>query len=490
MRPRRGQGNLQGNEAPSETAEGTTDFTDGTDESRAVEDNFLSVKSVKSLVQVLRLWLAAFSLFETGSLAVAQDDSPAKTHSSTNAVTNAPAVAQDDSTAKTSVVKQLLELRLGPFNLHPRLAAGLTYDDNITYATANREADAIWTIQPAFQAVAGDDAALIAYRDQNSVVLGLAPGNLIVQQPEVWPGKLLMLDYGPSFQIFDKYTANNYINEFATLNFLWPMNKLILGFRQDYQLQKTTIIEFSGQRAIVEAISTALAAAYQFGEATSLESNFRRASIGYDEPGLTGYTEYNTENWFNYGVAEDLPVSLGVLAGMDGVANHQGQTFEQLRARARYNYTEKLAFDVSAGGELRQYENGKTATLSPVFTLAAEYRPAERTSLSLTGSRQQYASIINGYNYASTSATLGVRQGITDRFTAGASAGYYSIAYTPVSKGFINYTGDYYVARISLDAKIVRHLTGQIFYQWVNSHSQASAAVNDDQTGVQLTLSF
>jgi hypothetical protein len=299
-----------------------------------------------------------------------------------------------------------------------------------------------------------------------------------------------MLDYGPGFQFFDKYTANNYINQLATLNLLWPMSKAIFGFRQDYQLQKTTIIELSGQRAIVETISTALSAAYQFGDATSMESNFRRVSIAYDEPGLIGDTEYNTEDWFNYAVAPDLPVSLGVLAGQDDVANHQDQTYEQLRARARYSYTEKLAFDVSAGGELRQYQNGKAATLSPVFTLAAEYRPAERTTLRLTGSRQQNASIINGYNYASTGAALELRQGITDRFTAEASAGYYSLDFTPIRSASAQYTQDYYIARISLDAKIVRHLTGQIFYQLVSSRAQASAAINDNQTGVQLTLSF
>ena len=443
---------------------------------------------MKSVVQVLRLWPAALSVL-TASLAVAQDGSSAKTNSASNPATNTIAVGQDDSAPKITLWENLSDLRLGPFDLHPRLSAGFVYDDNVLLSAANKEADMDWMIQPALQAVAGDDAALIALRDQNSDVLSLAPGSLIIQQPEVWPGKLLMVDYGPRFQLFDKYTANNSIDQFGALNLLLPMNKLILGFRQDYQLQKTEIIEFD-QRATVETISSAFSAAYQFGDATSVESNFRRVSIDYETAGLTGYTEYNTEDWFNYAVAPDLPVSLGVLAGQDDVANHQDQSYEQLRARARYNYTEKLVFDVSAGGELRQYENGKGDTLSPVFTLAAEYRPAVRTTLRLTGSRQQYASIYNGYNYASTGAALEVRQGITDRFAAALSAGYYSIDYTGVSKGLANYAGDYYTARLGLDAIIVRHLTGQVFYQFLSSRSQAGAAVNDDQTGVQLTLSF
>jgi hypothetical protein len=399
------------------------------------------------------------------------------------------ALAQDDTAAQPVDGGKPVGLRLGPFNLHPRVIAGLTYDDNILFSSANPEADTFWTIQPALQAVAGDDAALIAYRDQNYDVLNLAPGNIIIQPPEMWPGKLLILDYGPRFQFFNQYTANNSIDQFGTLNLLWPLKRLILGFKQDYQLQKMTIIE-AGQRSTVETISSTLAAAYQIGEKTSLESDFRRISVGYDSAGLIGYTEYNTENWFNYVVAEGLPVSLGVLAGSDEVANHQGQTYEQLRARARYNYTEKLSFDASAGGELRQYDNGSPDTLSPVFSIAGEYRPVERTSLRLTGYRQQYASILNNYYYTSTGATLGLQQGITDRFTANLSVGYYTLDYTPSSGVLVKYTDDYYTARIGLEAKIIRHLTGQIFYQLISRQSQVSGDINENQAGVQLTLSY
>jgi hypothetical protein len=398
------------------------------------------------------------------------------------------AVAQSNS-APPSLASQLAELRLGPFDLHPRFGAGLTYDDNFLYSTTGREADAIWMFQPAMQAVAGDDAGLIAYRDRNLDVLALVPGNLILLQPEDRPGKLLILDYGPRFQFFDRYTANNSVDEFATVDLLWPMEKLILGFRQDYQLQKEAIIE-AGQRTSVENIPTTLSAAYQFGDKTSMETDLRRFSVGYQAAGLVGYTEYNTEDWFNYSLAEDLPVSLGVLAGEDEVANHQDQDYEQLRARSRYIYTEKLTFDASVGGELREYENGKGETLAPVFTVAGDYRPSERTSFRLTGYRQQYAAIVYGFYYASTGASLEVRQGITDRFTASLAAGYYSLEYTYFSGALPTHTSGYYTARIGLEAKIVRHLSGQIFSQWIGRQSLIDRDISENQTGGQLTLSF
>ena len=426
-----------------------------------------------------RNWIrvvAAFGCLRAGSLALAQ--TAATTATPDNAAANAPLNIPP------------LALTLGPLNLHPRVTVGMVADDNLLFTSANKEADLAWTLQPGLQAVIGDDAALINARDQGGNALGLTPGSLIVQPPEAWTGKIFMLDYAPRFKFHDKYTTYNALDQFATLNLLWPMDKLILGFRQDYQLEKATIIE-ANQFATTETISTALSAAYQVGDKTSVESNFRRNSISYDQPGLIGYTEYNTEDWFNYELSESMPVSLGVLAGYDNVAvSNQNQTYEQLRARMRYNFTEKLVFDVSGGGELRQYENGLAGTFSPVFTLTGAYRPTERTTVSLTGYRQQSASILNGYNYDSTGATLSFSQGITDRFTAGVSIGYYTLDYKAVTGAVANYSDDYYTAGFNLQAKIVRHLTGQISYNLTRLQSPVNGSINDNQISVNLTLSY
>jgi hypothetical protein len=434
--------------------------------------------------------LAAFIFIKTSGLALAQSNSTTNANSATGTTTNTiNPVINDGSSGATALAKKAGELRVGPFDLHPQFAFEAAYDDNVLLSSANTEADTVWRLHPALQAVAGDDAALIAYRDQNNDVLSLSPGDLIFQQPDDWPGSLLILEYGPGFQIFDRYTANNSIDEFATFKLLLPMHNFILDIEQEYQLQKTDILEFD-HRTTVETIPTTLSAAYKFDDKTSVESDIERVSVGYDQSGLTGYTEYKTENWLNYAVSEDLPISLGALAGLDDVPGHQDQTFEQLRLRCRYIFTQKLTFDVSVGGELRQFESGLPETLSPVFDIAGQYQLAERTWVKLSASRQQYASIYNGYNYASTGAALEVRQGITDRFTAAVTAGYYSLDFTPITATLAKYTGYYYLARISLDAKIVHHLTGEVFYQGVSSHSQANGDFNDNQTGVQLTLNF
>jgi hypothetical protein len=402
--------------------------------------------------------------------------------------------AQNDNQSDTPVAKSTSaasseKLSFGPFNLHPRAEAGLTYDDNILFSPSNTEADVIWNIQPGLQAVAGDDAALISYRDNGNDVIGLSAGSLIIQPVTDWPGKLLMLDYAPRFQFYDHYTANNFVDQFANLNFLLPFSKLVLGFNSGYQLQKTTIIE-AAQFARVETSSSTLSVAYRISEKSSLESDLHFNLVSYDQPGLTGYKEFGTESWFNYFVAAGLYASAGVLAGQDEVADGQNQTYEQLRARARYDYTEKLVLDISAGTELRQYENGHAQTLTPVFSAAAEYRPAARTTVRLTGYRQQYSAIFNGDYYISTGATMDLRQGVTERFTVDVSIGFFAQDNTPITIVSPSYTDDYYSARIGLEAKIIWHLNGDIYYQRVSRLSQTGGDINDNQAGLQFNLSY
>jgi len=110
-----------------------------------------------------------------GARAVAQESNAVNASSSTNAPTNSPAATAQDSGGEQMSEKKSFDLRVGPFDLHPRLSAGFVYDDNILLASTNKEADMDWMIQPGIQAVAGDDAALIAYRDQNYDVLSLPP---------------------------------------------------------------------------------------------------------------------------------------------------------------------------------------------------------------------------------------------------------------------------------------------------------------------------
>ena len=108
----------------------------------------------------------------------------------------------------------------------------------------------------------------------------------------------------------------------------------------------------------------------------------------------------------------------------------------------------------------------------------------------LTGYRQHNASIFNGYNYTSTGATLNLSQGITDRFTADVSVGYFVLDYKAITSARANYSDDYYNAHFGLQAKIVRHLTSQIYYDLTGIQRSVGGDINDNKIGVNVTLSY
>lgn len=385
--------------------------------------------------------------------------------------------------------KNPVGFRYGPVDLHPRLTSSVTYDDNIEFMSTNAERDVKWVAHPSFQIVGGDESDLVSFHNVGYDVLKLSPGDLIIKPVEAWPGKLFILDYGPRFQVFKKYSRDDSIDELVNFNGLYPLSKIIVGVQQGYDLEKTTIIE-AGQRTQSENISTKVSAAYHLSDQTSFESGWQRFAVSYDAANLTGYTEYGTEDWMNYALQENLHGSLGVLAGWDDVGNHQDQTFEQVRARVRYNYTEKVNFDVSAGGELREYQNGHSAALDPVFSLAGKYLPSERTTVALIGYRQQVASIYNGYYYADTGANLSLQQEIVYICTLDISMGYHVLNYTPINNQTSQYTDSFYDAKVGVEFHIIKHLSGQMFYQMIQRTSAVNGNVTENQVELSLTCRY
>jgi hypothetical protein len=230
----------------------------------------------------------------------------ASTHAQ-DATTNAPpasvpadASASSQAPAKPSFSDRLPDLRVGPFDIHPRLTTGVMYDDNILISSHNTRSDFIWSVNPAASIVAGDRMAITEYLLNNNDFMGISPSTYITSGPEVWPGKLLMLDYGPRFNWFTDYSENNSTDQLLKFDALLPMAKLILGVNQGYTRENTGVIEAS-RRANVETITSSIMGAYQFSEKTSAEMNLRRISTDYEaNQGLNGQTDWSDANWFNY----------------------------------------------------------------------------------------------------------------------------------------------------------------------------------------------
>jgi hypothetical protein len=406
------------------------------------------------------------------------------------AATNQPAAA-----LIPEVSDPFPDLRFGPFDIQPRVTAGFTYDDNILLSSHNPESDLIWSLRPAFLAVAGDRLAIEDYRRTYHDVVSFSPDTFIITPPEEWPGRTLMVDYGPGFNWFTEHGRNDSLDEFLTVNALWPLHKMILGFRQDYMLQNTTVIE-AGRRTQEQIIPTVLSAGYQFSDKTTAEINLTRTSVAYEaSQHLADFTDWNMENWLNYQYGTRLNLGVGAALGKLDLPSQPGQVYETPEIRARYRYGTRLLLDGSLGEQMRQYDGGVPGSTTPVLNLTAHYIASENTTLHLTGFRREAPSGAFGYDYISTGLTLVLEHQFGDRYFAGLETTYYYSDYletspTLLSTQPIHEVDNFIEIRPSFKVRFSQHLAGTVYYLFRTVQSRQWDGWADQQLGVRLTWTY
>lgn len=397
--------------------------------------------------------------------------------------------SQPSAASRPSFSDRLPDLRVGPFDIHPRLTTGVMYDDNILIASHNTQSDFIWSVNPAASIVAGDRMAITEYLLNDRNFMGITPGTYITTPLEVWPGKLLMLDYGPRFNWFNRYSENDSTDHLLKFDALLPMAKLILGVNQGYTRENTGVIEAS-RRANVETITSSIMGAYQFSEKTSAEMNLRRRSTDYEANlGLNGNTDWSAVNWLNYQITPLLNTGFGLTLG-DTETQDRSQTYEQLLARARYKLADRVDLGLAAGGEMRQFE-GAEDSLEPIFTLDGNYRPFERTAVYLSGYRRDQASVYSGQNYIITGISSGISQQFGDRYFIGLGIGYDNYKYqSSTAAKTADRSDDYVTLRPSFDVRITKNLHSNIYYNFRTLKSSQTDGFDDNQVALQMTLSY
>jgi hypothetical protein len=351
-------------------------------------------------------------------------------------------------------------LNVGPFRLRPEVSGGATYDDNITLSAANKLADWIWTISPRLSAVA--DHTFEGY------------------------GTLLRLDYSPTFVFFNQHTGNNNIEHHADLAGSWVMNKLSLGLRQRFEQTETGVIE-TGGRLQQREYNTELDTKYKLGEKTSIELN-PRLTISETEKQL-GYTEYGVDAFLNRQIASKTTGSLGGSGGYVDVEDSPHQIYERALLRLQYAATGKIDLEASAGGEWRQFSD-RSATVTPVFGIAAAYRPFERTTITLEARRRdEISSALTNQNYTATGFTLGIRQRVFERVRANLTGSYDNRNYNASNSGVTAVRrDDVFRGRAEVEISLVRHLSMTFFYQYEKDDSNdPTRRFTDNQAGVQGT---
>jgi hypothetical protein len=369
----------------------------------------------------------------------------------------------------------------------PHVVLKTGFDDNIFISAQNRQSDFFGVLSPGIAFGLGE------FRQH------LKEFGSYAQQYEDHPReeavffetrRFFFANYTASAIAFVDHSEENAVDHDVSLAGRWTFQKLSLGFRAGLQTLSNSDIDVGGRvkRTITD---TEITARYEFSEKTSMEANFSRLGLNYEQ--ALDSTEWKNQNWVNYRVFPKTQLGVGLAVGRLEVDEGAVQSFEQGLVRAHYLGTGKLSFDGELGVEFRQIEDHGGNRTTPIFALGATYSPFVATELSLRGSRRTLASASKaGENYVLTGVEGRIRQRFFQRFYVSTATGYERSAYESVDgRGEANRTDNVFFTRPSLEFDVTKWASMEVAYEFrENDSTNPGSGFTENLATIQISTHY
>ena len=305
------------------------------------------------------------------------------------------------------------------FVLHGSATA--TYDSNIFISHEDAQEDFIFTIAPGVAVGRGDFKTELA--------------NLGSYEDRFNPDRSEMVDatnyifvhYVPSVTLFADHGSENSFDHDLTLDGQYEWKRLTIGLKARFQTMNLPDVDL-GERVERHLFTGALTSKYDYSAKTSIELNFFNYIRDYAGERVDT-VENRWQAWVNYQVRPKITLGVGFTYGLVDLSRGPGQSYEQLLTRIRYRATEKIRFDLTAGGELRNIY-GVTSRTNGIFSLGVSYAPFDGTTIFLQTYRRTVTSASSPpANYNVTGVEAQIRQRFLRRFYFVLAGGYQNVKY-------------------------------------------------------------
>lgn len=381
-------------------------------------------------------------------------------------------------------------VQLGMFDLNPHVGGSAIYDDNIGLRTDHRQEDLIFVLSPGFDLFKAGDRGV-----EESMTT-------------------LRATYNPAFIFFTKNETNNSIDHFAAIDGGISLAKLSAQLSQDFSDSSGGAVDV-GSRVQQRYYRTAARVRYDATEKTALEISGNYRINDYEA--LIDSEEWTEDNSIHYAITPKVSLGFGVSVGQLTVSrtptrlyradtNSAGggsigalreqnaggvQTYVTPGLRAAYRTTEKTDVALSAGGELRWFEDG-SSSFGPVFSLTGTYRPTDSTDLSLEAHRrEQNSAVLGGQNYVASGFGVRVGQRFRERYRASVSFTYDNLEYESAKRGVAaSRVDDYFLLRYGMDVILATSWSVGVFHQYRANSSTSSFDFENHQVSLQTIWSY
>jgi hypothetical protein len=372
-------------------------------------------------------------------------------------------------------------ITMGMFDLNPHVGGSAIYDSNIRLQQKPAEEDYIFLFSPGLDFFKVPDAL-----EQSATTD-------------------LRITYNPALVFFAKHDTNNSVDHYANLVSGVKLARLSVDVSQDYQSSSGGEVVDVASRVHQDYYRTGARIRYDISEKTSAQLSGSYRVTDYEE--LIDSEEWIEDQTLNYSVTPKVSLGFGVTVGQlfvgrtpPQLTNFIGrataprediQTYVTPGLRASYKTTEKTDVALSAGGELRFFEDS-TSSFGPVFSLSGTYHPTDTSDLSLDAyRREQNSAVLGGQNYITTGVGFRVAQRFRDRYRASLSFTYDNIEYESAKRGIAaTRVDDYFLLRYGVDIIIATSWTVGVFHQYRVNASSSGFEYENHQINVQTIWAY
>jgi hypothetical protein len=342
---------------------------------------------------------------------------------------------------------------------------GVFYDDNLFITRFNRQSDTVFTLDAGAAFELGD------YRSQID--------NFLI-------AKYLVTGY-----LFTDHTTEDSADQDVVINGRYRFSNFTFdsNILYDYLNGPDRLVGTFINRQLIDG---RFRLTYDLSPKTQLYGEFEQITNIYES--FLNSFEYIGRVGVDYQITGKIKLGIQGVVGSLQQEGSFSSIYGQGRLHISYQYTEKLNFDATVGGEYRQYSGGSKSEGDPVFTLGLTYRPFVDTTFSLNAFRSEFASpLFTAQDFVGTGVSFTLTQKFIDRFTASLAFGYEHDDYTPTNSSVanINRDDDYVFVRPGLTYSFKNWLTVTIYYQYSrNSSSQSLSGYYDNRVGGQISIFF
>jgi hypothetical protein len=342
---------------------------------------------------------------------------------------------------------------------------------------------------PFYRFLYGNGILANTNQPENTVINQLSPGFLL----EI--GRQWTLDYTPIWTFYSNNHFRDTLDHAVTLTGGAIYEDWTFGLSQGFTLSSAPLVETATQTS-QEIYTTAINAAYQFNGKMFADLGIRQNIISADQ--FDSSREWSTLDWLNYEFWPRLNAGIGAGFGYvnvqpsSGMTNSPDMTYEQLQTRVNWRATDKISFQLRAGGEDRQFLGGGNDLLSLVCGAVIQYQPFSVTKISISADRTVSPTYFPGQAAENTDFTGDLNQRLLGKLYLDLLGGYHVVKYVAsTAAAAVNREDDYYSFSVQLGYPFFKRANIAAFYQTSsNSSTQPGFGYSSSQGGFQISYRF